>query len=535
MQAHLLPKTRKSAIEFYARFLGRAADQGEEHLRRAKRWLCRNDLFYLLAVACSRKDIADSDWLFDRCREVYASPNGHLDLWAREHYKSTIITFGLSLQDILASHGDDPEPRYGGREVTIGIFSHTRPIAKAFLKQIKVEAETNDELNALFPDVLWGVNGKPEATWSEDGGLIFRRKANPKEATVEGWGLVDGQPTSKHFFICVYDDVVTVDSVLTPYQIQRTTDAWAMSLNLGTEGGWSRYIGTRYHAFDTYKTMLDRGSVVPRSQPCTIDGTDRLEVGNLRFRTLPFLLERRRDMGPYIFASQMLLNPTADKAQGFREEWLRYWPATNTRNLNFYILADPASGRKREESQNDFTTFWVLGAAADGNFYITDIIRDRLNLTGRQKALFDLHRKWRPKAVGYEEVGMQADIEHFQYVMGVENYRFEITPISPKGVPKPDRIKRLQPMFEQGRIWLPETCVRLDWENKAVDLVRVFIQEEYLSFPVLAHDDMLDGLTQITEPELFIVLPRSEVKKARTWEDELPASKSSGKQSWQAG
>lgn len=94
-------------------------------------------------------------WLFERFREVGATPDGHLDLWARESYKSTIITYGKTIQDILASHGDDPSPEWAGREATFGLFSHSRPIAKKFLRQIKVEFETNEKLKYLFPDVLF--------------------------------------------------------------------------------------------------------------------------------------------------------------------------------------------------------------------------------------------------------------------------------------------------------------------------------------------------------------------------------------------
>ena len=95
----------------------------------ALRRLCKEDLFFLFTVGMKRRD-ANNDWLYDRMREVEASPNGHLDLWAREHYKSSIITFALSIQDALKNP-----------EKTNGIFSHTRPIAKAFLEQIKRELE----------------------------------------------------------------------------------------------------------------------------------------------------------------------------------------------------------------------------------------------------------------------------------------------------------------------------------------------------------------------------------------------------------
>jgi hypothetical protein len=130
------------------------------------------------------------DWVYDRCREVEAAPNGYLDLWAREHFKTSVITFGLSIKDIL----NDPE-------VTIGIFSHTKSIAKAFLSQIKLELQNNVYLKGLFKDILFEKPESESDRWSVDRGIIVKRKSNPKEATVEAWGLVDGQPTSKHFKI----------------------------------------------------------------------------------------------------------------------------------------------------------------------------------------------------------------------------------------------------------------------------------------------------------------------------------------------
>jgi len=172
-------------------------------------------------------------WLYARCQQIEANPDGHLDLWARYHYKSTIQTFAKTIQDILSSHGTDPDPKWNGVEQTFCIFSHTRPIAKAFLRQIRDELSSNLRLQELFPDVLYAQPEKNSPRWSEDSGLLVKRQSTPREATVEAWGLVDGQPTSKHFNVLIYDDIVTPASVTNADQVYKTTQAWELSFALG--------------------------------------------------------------------------------------------------------------------------------------------------------------------------------------------------------------------------------------------------------------------------------------------------------------
>src|SRR5262245_26100555 len=214
-----------SALDQYKKIFAALQQCGDQEGIARLRNLCQADLYFLLRYGCGRKDL-EHPWIFERCREVQASPDGHLDLWSREHGKSSIITFGLTLWNIL----NNPE-------VTVGIFSHTRPIAKAFLRQIKRELEANENLKTWFPDILWANPEKEAATWSEDSGIVVKRKGNPKESTVEAWGLIDGQPTAKHFQVRVYDDIVVSSSVTTPEMIAKTTEAFQLSDNLGTQGG----------------------------------------------------------------------------------------------------------------------------------------------------------------------------------------------------------------------------------------------------------------------------------------------------------
>ena len=466
-------------------------------LNRVVRCLVLADLYYLLVRVCKRTDMLN-EFAFARCREVESEPNGRVDLWAREHFKSSIITFGLTIQDILR----DPE-------VTFGIFSHTRPIAKAFLRQIMRELEGNKTLHAAFPDVLWGEDVRAAPKWSEDDGIIVRRKSNPNEATIEAWGLVDGQPTSKHFKVLLYDDVVVAGSVTTPEMISKTMLEMERSYNLGTTPGIRRAAGTRWHFNDTYRTVVERGTFVPREHPGRIGGT---EEGDSVYWTDEIHLQKRRDMGPYTYAAQILLNPKADAMQGFKREWLKHYKRiSSVSKMNGYILVDAASSKKKG---SDYTGIHVVGLNVDKKRYVLDMVRDRLNLKERSDRLFALHRKWmglglRIQHVRYERYGLMADIEHLHSRMEAENYRFKIVEVA--GVTsKHDRIKRLIPLFEQGDIWLPESLYVTDWQRESVDLVRAFVEEEYMAFPVGLHEDMLDALARMEEPDLKLVWPQPE-------------------------
>jgi len=464
--------------------------------RSTYRSLCLDDLFFLLYFGLGRTDCNQS-FVIDVIRQVEQDHDNTLDLWAREHYKSTILTLALPIQEIMKN----PEER-------ISIFSHTRPIAKAFLRQIKQTLEADPWFKRWFPDVFYVNPKKQSPKWSEDDGIIVKRKSTYNESTVEAWGLVDGQPTSKHFTIRIYDDIVTKESVSTSDQIKKTIDAYELSQSLGTDGGTERICGTHYHWADPYVHLKKQGNHKVRIKPAI----DRR--GNPVFLTSARLAELKRKQGKYIFACQQLLKPVADEDQIFREKWLRYYGALPAR-LNKYLLVDPAHEKKED---SDYTCMAVIGVDALRNRFLLDMVFDKLGLNERWVKLKGLIENHAPiSAIGYEKYGMQADTAYIEEKKRDTKVYFNLIPLAGQ-TKKTDRIKRLQPTFQNGAFYLPSKLIYKPIANgqPSVDLVKIFIEEEYNFFPFCTHFDMLDCMSRIEDENLHVTYPSLELHNQQT-------------------
>ncbi len=477
------------------------------------RTLAQCDRYYLGVFICNRHDMLHP-WIYERCREVESNKDNHLDLWARFHYKSTIITFLGCVQEILC----DPD-------ITIGILSYSAKQAKPFLRQIMQEFEGNDKLQELFPDILW-KNPKHQAPkWAENEGICVNRFSNPKEQTVEAHGLVDGQPTGRHFSLIVYDDVVVQEAIGTPEQIKKTTTQWELSLNLGsTHNPRYQYAGTRYAYGDTYGTILQRAAVKPRIHPATYNGQMDGE---------PVFLEQKRweeikkTTSTYTVACQQLLNPIVGSDVSFKDEWWNEWEV-RPYTMNVYIMVDPAHSKKKESNR---TAFAVVGVDANFNKYLLDGACHRMSLSEKWKTLKRIREKWkrapgvREVKVGYERYGAQSDIEHFKEMMRTDGSHFPIYELNWVGgggsQSKKDRIQRLEPDLKDGSFFFPyptndkmltsyqqdfkernqsflisKKIICIDEEKKTYDLTKWMKDNEYNLFPTI-HPDFLDALSRI--------------------------------------
>jgi phage terminase large subunit-like protein len=307
--------------------------------------------------------------------------------------------------------------------------------------------------------VFWEDPRKEAPRWSRDSGLVFKRKGNPKEATVEAWGLIDGQPTSRHYGLLNYDDVVTQDLVGSPERIKLVTERWELSDNLGTHGSTRKWHqGTRYSFADTYGVILERGTLKARVHPATEDGTLDGE---------PVLLSHKRwaevkDAQRSTVSAQMLLNPIAGNEAVFRAEWLRAYEVRPT-ILNVYIMVDPSKGAT---TRSDRTAIAVIGVDVAGNMYLLDGVRHRMTYSERYGHLKRLWLRWSQETgvqscrVGYERYGAQTENEIIERELKREGISFSIEELNwPRqgAHSKVDRVSRLEPDMRKGRFYLPGT------------------------------------------------------------------------------
>jgi len=480
--------------------------------------LAKYDRFFLLTHILNRPD-AIHPWQYERAREIEADPDGYLDLWARDHYKSTWITFAGSIQEIIKNP-----------DITIGLFSHTKNIASAFLNQIMTELETNIRLPALYPHIFYPEPQRQSKSWSSQNGILVMRETNPKEYTIEPWGLVDGQPTSKHYMLMIFDDIVTLKSVGTAEQIEKTSDAWFIGQNLmRSDSRRQWHAGTRYDFADTYGQLLDMEALKPRIYPATEDGTiDGVPV----FLTPEVWEDKKSKSSEYIIACQQLLNPSAGSQQEFKPEWRRMYEI-RPMTLNVYILGDYA-GSKAKGSSN--TAFAVIGMDSAFNKYLLDGAVHKMSLDERWIMLKNMRNHWvrqpgiQSVSVGYEKYGAQSDIEHFQTMMRLEKCTFEITEVNwvrENSQAKDNRIRRLIPDHKNWKFFYPyhdknnngltsmqrdaeargqgyliaKRILRTNENKKVYDVVEWTRRNEYQYFPNTTKKDMLDAMSRFYDME----------------------------------
>ena len=472
--------------------LARKVVGGEWDEREALRMMCRNDLWFLTYFMLGNRIANDSmnHWV-RMCRMVQYGPKDMvLDLWAREHGKTTLLTENSTIQDLLVNPNE-----------TIVIFSYSKEAATVFFRNVKAAFESNETLKDLFRDILWETPPHKGPRWSETG-ITVKRQFSQKECSVEPHGLQDAMPTGRHFGVRRYDDIETLDLANSAADTQKMKDSFDMSVNVGKDNGRCMVTGTYYShegvlCYIRDKRMPDGSPMYKmRRVTATDDGTISGKSVYLSESRLTILKENRR-----FFNSQQLLDPSPK-----HDVKLPYTMINQIRvdqvpsDILKVMVIDPSGAEavRKGGKKSDFWGMWVLGMERRlkdrgfFNVYILDGLIARMRYEeARDEAVRLYMRNGLIRVVGIEKTGQSTFDDHFKNALRVkgkhvtkENERLRI--LTAGGVKKEDRIEgALSSPLHDGTIYMTD---KVGAETKAK------LREEMDRYGASIHDDGLDAL-----------------------------------------
>ncbi len=462
----------------------------------ALRSLILNDLFFIIYFVME-VPIANKKFVVDACRDVEEGPpTKTIDIWARGHFKSTIITVAETVQYAV---------KYPNRCTCI--FSYKKPAAEDFLDAVRKTLEM-PIMTQCFPDVLYAKPDTEAPSWSLQNGITIKRTGKArKEATVEASGLVEGMCTGKHFERRIYDDVETADTADKIEQMDKCFSRFEMSKNLGMPSDKGiqlqtveRVIGTYYSHCGALIRIRDKKNVhneliyTTRVKPATDDG---LPDGMPVFLSLEELDDLKTDMHYY---SQQLCDPTPLGTRALHSEYLQdIDPRFIPRNTYDFQVIDPA-GDGKDVREGDCWAIMVVGVDPNtdkvgaSNAYIKDLIISPL---GETEAVDEIVRMYLRggiiEQVGVEKVALSTTEIHVSSALAkrgrrvnVENKRLVV--LKPAGR---NKIKRI----ESALSW-PLDNGKLFMSKDIPSMYRDKMRQEMDGFP-FTHPDGVDALAYL--------------------------------------
>lgn len=453
------------------------------------RELIKNDLFFIVYFVMEIPT-ANHPFIVEKCRMVEDGPKSHtLDVWAREHFKSTIITVGETIKEIV----NNPEK-------THAIFSFRKSAAEQFLDGIRKTLE-KPIMVQCFPDILYERPDTEAPRWSLQNGIVVKRNSvSRREATVAAFGLIEGMPIGGHYDRRVYDDIETADLAKNPDQLNLCYSQFEMSDYLGTDGGTKRIIGTYYHHAGPLVRLQNKkdleGNLIytPRVIPGSDDGTASgkpVLVSDARWKEL--------QIGEH-FNQQILCDPTPLVDRSLNSERLqpierKFVPA----DIMKFMIIDPA-GDQATQSGDDAWAFGVFGVERDmdeagaSRIFILDL---EIAPKRHDEAIEGITRMYMRngviQALAVEKVGQSTAEIHIANALRAQNRHVSLDNgslviLKPQGRKKEDRIVSALQWPLNNSKWF--------YCNDLADNVILRLIQEMDKFPFW-HDDGLDIMSYL--------------------------------------
>jgi len=187
----------------------------------------------------------------------------------------------------------------------------------------------------------------------------------------------------------------------------------------------------------------------------------------------------RRQLGTYGFTGQYQQQPSPPGGGIFKRTWWQYWRVLPTRFDRWYQSWDCTF---KDADDTDYVVGQVWGVLG-GDRYLIDQVRARMNFVDTRIAIRAFASKW-PLSRGYL---IEGKANGPAVIASLRHEIAGLVEIEPEGG-KVARARAIEPQVEAGNVYIPDPSVA-PWVSDFL--------EETASFPMGAHDDQVDAMTQL--------------------------------------
>lgn len=437
--------------------------------------LGRSCLFFLVYDILGYRDI-NLQLAWAMC-EFWEKPDRNkLGLLPRGTFKTSIFSIGGSIFEILRN-----------KDIRILLTNANLDNAKAILKGIQDHFIHNQKFRYLYPELCPSIEHKSKIRefGIQDQMRVPNQRHGIREATIE-IGAVEQNLVSRHYEVHIGDDLVNQMNTSTREQINKVDNFIKAAYALLEPGvGRCYLVGTRWSFDDPY------GRIIEDKETAYAVYIRKILEPDENGRLVSIFPERfpkdeirriKKNMGNYLFYSQMMNDPVSEEDQVFKPSWFKYYsdlPEPMIKGMDRVAFVDPAVS---EAKGADYTAFVVLGATP-GGIYVLDAFRRRMNPGELIEMMFTLQSKWKVRKFGVETISFQKALAFF--LNRTMMVRKEFIPIEEVGrdgnVTKEMRIRGLQPIVQHCNFY-----IKREMED---------LKDEMIRFPRNSHDDLVDALS----------------------------------------
>jgi predicted phage terminase large subunit-like protein len=356
--------------------------------------------------------------------------------------------------------------------------SHTADLAVDFGRKVR-NLVADKEYQKIFPDVNLQADSKASGRWGTNHGGEYYACG------------VGGALAGRGAHLCIIDDPHSEQEAKTGNPaVFDSAYEWYQSgpRQRLMPGGAICLIMTRWGKRDLTGRILDN--------MLKNEGSDQWEIIEL-----PMELPSGEPLWPEFWSKkdiELLKNtldnrywqaqyqqqPTSEGAAIVKREWWREWEEEDPPRCEYIIQSWDTAFEKSNRADYSACTTWGVFYQPDdrgvnqANIILLDAFKDRMEFPELKKKAYEMYKDYDPDSLLIEKKASGAPLLYELRAMGI--IVAEVTPTKDKIT----RLNAVADLFSSGMVWAPATR----WAEA--------VKEEVADFPVGAHDDYVDSMTQ---------------------------------------